>query len=164
MATFTMDTKALWNLKNKIASKAKEFEEGVFNATKNAFETMTNNAKRDASPSKLPHLPGSKGKYKRTGNLSRSIGFTYGQDKNGAYFRFFADAHYAPYVEFGTGGGYGVPSYRTPELSKGMNAYSSLFKGSGGRNFNMPYRPYFFSNADKEIQRMIKIAKSLSKK
>lgn len=58
--------------------------------------------------------------------------------------------HYAPYVEFGTGGLVDVPN--------GLEDYASQYKGAGIKEVNLPARPYLFNswreNGDKMIQRL----------
>ena len=53
-------------------------------------------------------------------------------------------AHYAPYVEFGTGGRVDLDDM----LRLGIPAsYAAQFKGKGIRDVNLPARPFFFSSA-----------------
>jgi HK97 gp10 family phage protein len=55
-----------------------------------------------------------------------------------------AGAHYAPYIEFGTGGQVKLDDM----LELGIPAsYAEQFKGRGLRNVNLPARPFFFSSA-----------------
>lgn len=55
-----------------------------------------------------------------------------------------AGAHYAPYIEFGTGGQVKLDDM----LELGIPAsYAEQFKGKGLRNVNLPARPFFFSSA-----------------
>jgi HK97 gp10 family phage protein len=52
-------------------------------------------------------------------------------------------AHYAPYVEFGTGGSVDLNDM----LELGIPAsYAAQFKGKGIRDVNLPARPFFFSS------------------
>jgi HK97 gp10 family phage protein len=53
-------------------------------------------------------------------------------------------AHYAPYVEFGTGGMVDL----TDMVELGIpESYAAQFKGKGIREVNLPARPFFFSSA-----------------
>jgi len=53
-------------------------------------------------------------------------------------------AHYAPYVEFGTGGSVDL----TDMIELGIPpSYAAQFKGKGIREVNLPARPFFFSSA-----------------
>lgn len=53
-------------------------------------------------------------------------------------------AHYAPYVEFGTGGSVDL----TDMVELGIpESYAAQFKGKGIREVNLPARPFFFSSA-----------------
>ena len=53
-------------------------------------------------------------------------------------------AHYAPYVEFGTGGSVDL----TDMIELGIPpSYAAKFKGKGIREVNLPARPFFFSSA-----------------
>lgn len=55
-----------------------------------------------------------------------------------------AGAHYAPYVEFGTGGMVKLDDM----LELGIPAsYAEQFRGKGLKNVNLPPRPFFFSSA-----------------
>lgn len=55
-----------------------------------------------------------------------------------------AAAHYAPYVEFGTGGSVDL----TDMLELGIPpSYAAQFKGKGIKEVNLPARPFFFSSA-----------------
>ena len=69
--------------------------------------------------------------YKSINGLNAEIGFT---------------AHYAAYVEFGTGGMVDVPS--------GLEEYAIQFKGAGIRQVNLPARPFLFNSAFEEFTEM----------
>lgn len=59
--------------------------------------------------------------YREVSDTSATVGF---------------NAHYAPYVEFGTGGLVDVPA--------GLEAYAMQFKGDGKRQVNLTPRPYLY--------------------
>ena len=88
---------------------------------------------------------GKKGKAgKRSGAIGRrlrgSIETLYGKSRLTAQVG--TRVHYAPYVEFGTGGLVQVP--------KGLESYAMQFKGKGIRQINMRARPFLFPAAESE--------------
>lgn len=81
---------------------------------------------------------------KKTAQLQRSINSV----RNAILdYDIYAREHYAPYVEFGTGGLVDVP--------KGLEAYAIQFKGAGIRQVNLPARPYLFPAYEAERIRLI---------
>ena len=70
-------------------------------------------------------------------------------------------AHYAPYVEFGTGGSVDL----TDMIELGIPpSYAAQFKGKGIREVNLPARPFFFSSARVGFNNMLKrVDKKLKK-
>jgi len=89
------------------------------------------------------------GSYANAGTLKRSI--AYGASGKTAYNE--ATAHYAPYVEFGTGG-----SYSGKELAAlGIpETYSAQFKGASQDRVHLPARPFIFNSAREAIPDMYK--------
>ena len=75
-----------------------------------------------------------------TGNLKQSL--SYGSQKNQAYVE--ANAKYAPYVEFGTGGS--ISTTDAQELGISSSMIKSMFSGQGKREVNMKPQPYFFNS------------------
>ena len=74
-----------------------------------------------------------------TGTLRNSIK----AERKGKTVEVIAGAHYAPYVEFGTGGSVDLNDM----LELGIPAsYAAQFKGKGIRDVNLPARPFFFSS------------------
>src|SRR5690606_10765246 len=64
------------------------------------------------------------------------------------------NAHYAPYVEFGTGDLVKVPA--------GLESYAMQFKGRGIKKINLPARPYLFPAFEAEKNKFLaKAAKIL---
>ena len=64
--------------------------------------------------------------------------------RSGKTINVIAAAHYAPYVEFGTGGRVNLDG----RLRLGIpTSYAAQFKGKGIRDVNLPARPFFFSSA-----------------
>lgn len=75
-----------------------------------------------------------------TGTLRNTIK----AERKGKTVEVIAGAHYAPYVEFGTGGSVDLNDM----LQLGIPAsYAAQFKGKGIRDVNLPARPFFFSSA-----------------
>lgn len=75
-----------------------------------------------------------------TGTLRNTIS----AQRSGKTLNVIAAAHYAPYVEFGTGGRVDLDDM----LRLGIPAsYAAQFKGKGIRDVNLPARPFFFSSA-----------------
>jgi HK97 gp10 family phage protein len=75
-----------------------------------------------------------------SGSLKQSIK----AERKGKTVEVIAGAHYAPYVEFGTGGSVDLNDM----LQLGIPAsYAAQFKGKGIRDVNLPARPFFFSSA-----------------
>lgn len=64
-----------------------------------------------------------------------------------------AKAHYAPYVEFGTGG--------LVEIPAGYESYASLFRGKGIRKVNLRARPFLIPAFENEIPQLMKRLKTL---
>jgi HK97 gp10 family phage protein len=74
------------------------------------------------------------------GTLKQSIS----AQRSGKTLNVIAAAHYAPYVEFGTGDDVDLDDM----LRLGIPAsYAAQFKGKGIRDVNLPARPFFFSSA-----------------
>lgn len=75
-----------------------------------------------------------------SGSLKQSIK----AERKGKTVEVIAGAHYAPYVEFGTGGSVDLNDM----LELGIpTSYAAQFKGKGIRDVNLPARPFFFSSA-----------------
>ena len=55
--------------------------------------------------------------------------------------------HYAPYVEFGTGGLVNVPM--------GLETYASKYKGKGIKQVNLPPRPFLYPSWRRETNEMM---------
>jgi HK97 gp10 family phage protein len=63
-----------------------------------------------------------------------------------------AGAHYAPYIEFGTGGEVQLDDM----LELGIpSSYAAQFKGKGIKNVNLPARPFFFSSAREGLKNLL---------
>ena len=57
-------------------------------------------------------------------------------------------AHYGPYVEFGTG--------RLADIPSGYEKFASEFRGKGIREVNLPARPFFVKNIEKQKKNFFK--------
>ena len=75
-----------------------------------------------------------------TGTLRNSIS----TQRSGKSINVVAAAHYAPYVEFGTGGRVDLTDMTQLGIPQ---SYAAQFKGKGIRDVNLPARPFFFSSA-----------------
>ena len=74
------------------------------------------------------------------GNLRQSIE----SERKGKTVEVIAGAHYAPYVEFGTGGMVDLDDM----LQLGIPpSYAAQFKGKGIKEVNLPARPFFYNAA-----------------
>jgi hypothetical protein len=93
----------------------------------------------------------------KTGFLKGSIGFSPYQQGQGASV--YASAHYAPYVEFGTGEEYGIPVYPNVNMSD-LEAYAFTFKRKK-QVIGMPYRPYMFNSYSEVLGKMINKIKKI---
>lgn len=74
------------------------------------------------------------------GDLRNSIS----AQRSGKSINVVALAHYAPYVEFGTGGRVNLTDMTELGIPP---SYAAQFKGKGIRDVNLPARPFFFSSA-----------------
>ena len=74
------------------------------------------------------------------GALKQSIS----AQRSGKSINVVAAAHYAPYVEFGTGGRVDLTDMTQLGIPP---SYAAQFKGKGIRDINLPARPFFFSSA-----------------
>ncbi len=73
-------------------------------------------------------------------NLKQSIR----SERKGKTVEVIAGAHYAPYVEFGTGGMVNLDDM----LQLGIPpSYAAQFKGKGIKEVNLPARPFFYNAA-----------------
>ena len=94
---------------------------------------------------------------KDTGALRQSIN----SESSGKGVDVFANANYAPYIEFGTGSQVSLADMKELGIP---DAYAAQFKGKGIREVNLPARPFFFSSARVGFNNMLKrIDKKLKK-
>ena len=149
MASFTMDVKGLETLHKKYAAVADKFKNYAVIELDKAVKKMELEARKKSSKEKLPKLnPNST--YQRTGNLSRSV---YSKPYNAGYavIGMGKGINYGPYVEFGTGRGFGLP-YKANQKFIGITREIALtFKGSNQRNNNMKARSFFFSTINNNM-------------
>lgn len=75
------------------------------------------------------------------------------KEVEGMIGRVYTNVHYAPYVEFGTGGLVDIPN--------GLEEYAIQFKGAGVKQVNLPPRPFlfpaFFANTKKMLETLKKL-------
>ena len=94
---------------------------------------------------------------KDTGALRQSIN----SEASGKGVAVFANADYAPYIEFGTGSQVSLADMKELGIP---DAYAAQFKGKGIRDVNLPARPFFFSSARVGFNNMLKrVDKKLKK-
>ena len=94
----------------------------------------------------------------KTGYLKGTIGYTKYQEGEGATV--YADAHYAAYVEFGTGDfGFGIPVYPNIDMSE-LEAYALTFKRKK-QTVGMPYRPFMFNSYSEVLSKMVNKIKKI---
>lgn len=79
-----------------------------------------------------------------TGLLASAISL---ERKKELDYEVVAQRHYAPYVEFGTGGLVDVP--------EGLEDYAIQFKGAGIRQVNLPARPFLFPAYEEERKKLM---------
>lgn len=144
-----MDVKGLQTLHKKYAAIADKFKTYAVIELDKAVKKMELEAKKKSSKQKLPKLnPNST--YERTGNLSASI-YSRPYQAGYAVIGMGRGINYAPYVEFGTGRGYGYP-YSASKLYIGkVQDIARTFKGSDIRNNNMKARSFFFSTINNNM-------------
>jgi hypothetical protein len=149
MASFTMDVKGLKTLHKKYAAIADKFKNYAIIELDKSVKNMELQAKKKSSIQKLPKLnPNST--YKRTGDLSRSI---YSKPYTAGYavIGMGNGINYAPYVEFGTGRGFGFPYKANKQFIGITREIAFTFKGSNQRNNNMKARSFFFSTINNNM-------------
>ena len=94
----------------------------------------------------------------KTGYLKGSIGYTTYQEGEGATV--YANARYAPYVEFGTGDfGFGIPVYPNINMTE-LEAYALTFKRKK-QTIGMPYRPFMFNSYSEVLGKMVNKIKKI---
>ena len=149
MASFTMDVKGLNTLHKKYAAVADKFKNYAVIELDKAVKKMELEATKKSSKQKLPKLnPNST--YERTGNLSRSI-FSRPYTAGYAVIGMGQGINYAPYVEFGTGRGYGYPYAASKQYIGKVQDIARTFQGSNIRHNNMKARSFFFSTINNNM-------------
>jgi HK97 gp10 family phage protein len=158
MATFTVDTKALYKIQDKFKKTAELYKAHAVQEINKAVKAMEIQASSKAS--NLPKIASkAKKPYNRTGNLSRSVSSTPYQNGYASFSMGNNTVRYAPYVEFGTGKGFGIPTYKFSTKNP-LTKYASKFRGSGLKSYNMPNRPFFFKTFDEKFATLLKSLKS----
>ena len=124
--------------------KEREFRAKVNQAVKDSVEEAARYAEAEAKRGASAITASANGKTYRAvaadgGNHRRMINAK--AVNNGFTARLNANADYAPYLEFGTGGLVDIP--------KGFEKLASEFKGKGIRQINLPARPHIIPAAYK---------------
>lgn len=152
-----IEARGLNGLKKKFSEGYSKFQNHVISELNVMAADSAANAKIEASnlPYNNPNTT-----YKRTNNLANSItSIPY----NGSFVEIKAGNNvvdYAAYVEFGTGTGVGVPTYKYGLSGRNIEPYASIFKGGNGRNSNMKFRPYLFPAFVEEYSKALKKIKA----
>jgi hypothetical protein len=158
MATFTVDTKAFDIIQEKFKKTAELYKAHAVNEINKAVKAMEVEASSKAG--NLPRIASTaKNPYKRTGKLSRSVSSTPYQNGYASFSMGNSMVNYAPYVEFGTGKGFGLPAYKF-STKKPLSNYASQFKGAGIKSYNMPNRPFFFKTFDEKFATLLNSLKN----
>lgn len=158
MATFTVDTKALNKIQDKFKQTAELYKAYAIQEVDKAVKAMQVEAAAKAG--NLPRLTTTpKYPYRRTGNLSKSISSTPYQNGYATFSMGNESVKYAPYVEFGTGKGFGIPAYKFSS-KKPLKNFAAQYRGSGLRDYNMQNRPFFFNTFDEKFATLLKTLKS----
>jgi hypothetical protein len=160
---FKIETKNLFKLQMRYAEVAEEFKAYAIKRINESVLAIEAQAKQQSSISGLKRLnPNSK--YKRTNNLSDSISST-PYNTNLGYAKVSVGGglvNYAPYVEFGTGTGFGIPTYKYGLTKNRLMNFAGQFKTGGNKN-NMPYRPYLFNSFDKQYSALFRSLNNFKK-
>jgi hypothetical protein len=160
---FTIETKNLFKLQLKYAEVAEKFKAYAIKRVNESVLAIEKQAKQQSSIGGLKRLnPNSK--YKRTGNLSNSISSTPYNINTGYAKVSVGDSlvNYAPYVEFGTGTGFGIPRYKYGLTQNRLMSFAGQFHIGGNKN-NMPYRPYLFNSFDKQYSALFRSLSNFKK-
>lgn len=134
---FVLDIKNLSNVLSRLDKMDASLRQEVDDELTVSAENVARNAKRNfqvltAGFSSLANRKTYKIK-RSTGTLLNRIN---ANTKEKYRKEVVAQARYAPYVEFGTGGLVEVPA--------GLEAYAAQFKGRGQKRVNLPARPFLF--------------------
>jgi phage gpG-like protein len=71
-----------------------------------------------------------------------------------------SSVYYSPFVEFGTGSSFNIPSYRNLNKAK-LEVYANTFKRNNGNVVNLPHRPFLFNSASEELYKMVNQIKKI---
>jgi hypothetical protein len=93
----------------------------------------------------------------QTGVLKNSIGYSLYTKAEGASV--YASAHYAPYVEFGTGENFGIPPYVNVNDGK-LKDYAFTFKRKK-QVIGRPYKPFMFNSYSEVYTKMLNKLKQI---
>jgi HK97 gp10 family phage protein len=94
----------------------------------------------------------------KTGILKGSIGYTPYQEGQGASV--YASAHYAPYVEFGTGDSFQIPVYPNVNMND-LEEYAASFKRRKRALLGVPHRPFLFNSYSEVLGKMVNRIKKI---
>lgn len=70
------------------------------------------------------------------------------------------ESNYSPFVEFGTGSLFNIPSYKNINKAR-LEGYAQTFKRNNGNVVNLPHRPFLFNSASEELYKMVSKIKKI---
>lgn len=70
------------------------------------------------------------------------------------------ESNYSPFVEFGTGSLFNIPSYKNINKAR-LEGYAQTFKRNNGNVVNLPHRPFLFNSASEELYKMVNKIKKI---
>ena len=70
------------------------------------------------------------------------------------------ESNYSPFVEFGTGSLFNIPSYKNINKAR-LEGYAQTFKRNNGNVVNLPHRPFLFLSASEELYKMVNQIKKI---
>lgn len=91
-------------------------------------------------------------------HLKDTIGFS--RYTAGVGASVFANAYYAPYVEFGTGDSFQIPVYSNINMDD-LEHYASTFKRRQKALLGVPHRPFMFNSYSEVLSKMVNRIKKI---
>lgn len=91
-------------------------------------------------------------------HLKDTIGYNHYVSGIGASV--YASAHYAPYVEFGTGDRFQIPVYSNINMDD-LEYYASTFKRRKKALIGVPHRPFMFDSYSEVLGKMVNKIKKI---
>jgi phage gpG-like protein len=146
--SFSIDkSKSITNLSKRLKEAPNVITQQVQKIINESVITIENNARARAPLGKV-----------NGGKLKGSIYSTPFNMNAGA--RVGSSVYYSPFVEFGTGPSFNIPSYRNLNKAK-LEVYANTFKRNNGNVVNLPHRPFLFNSASEELYKMVSKIKKI---